>query len=158
MEIVLAYDRPDEVRALVKEYTEAIMSQGDDVRRCLSVQHLDDELADMNRKYALPYGRIYLALVDGRAAGCAVLFPNGNDSCEIKRLYVRPEFRGRHISRALAEKINEEAGKIGYRYMRLDTFPSMTAAIKLYESLGFYTIERYNENPAESAIFMQKDL
>ncbi len=158
MEIVPAYDRQRDMRELVKEYTDMILEQGEDVRRCLTSQHLDEELADMNKKYGPPYGRMYLALVDGKVAGTVALARNDEDYCEIKRLYLRPEYRGMHISGKLVEKVIGDAREIGYRHMRLDTFPFMEAAIRLYESYGFRFIDRYNDNPAESAIFMQLDL
>lgn len=158
MEIVLAYDRQQEFLELVTEYTDGIRARGEDVAQCLSSQHLSEELVDMQKKYGPPSGRAYLALVDGRAAGCAALTKNDGDYCEIKRLYVRPEYRGRHISRALLERAIADAESLGYRYMRLDTFPFMEQAIRLYEKYGFRRVGRYNENPAKTAIFMQLEL
>jgi len=76
----------------------------------------------------------------------------------MKRLYVRPEFRGRHIARALTERILEDAREIGYRAMVLDTLPFLDGAVRLYEKLGFYRIDGYNDNPMENAVYMQKDL
>lgn len=158
MKIVLAYDRLEEILELVTEYAAAILQHGADVQHCLSSQHLNDELQDMNGKYGPPYGRIYLALVDGEAAGCVALTQNDRVHCEIKRLYVRPQYRGRGISRALTDQVISDAREIGYQYMRLDTFPFMRSAIRLYETYGFQYIERYNDNPAQSAIFMQLKL
>lgn len=158
MELVLAYDRQQEVLELVTEYTDIILQQGDDVKQCLNSQHLDEEIKDLNKKYGLPYGRLYLALVAGKAAGCVALTRNDDDYCEIKRLYIRPKFRGRHLSNVLTEQVIADAKSIGYKYMRLDTFPFMETAIKLYEKYGFYYVERYNDNPAKSAVFMQLDL
>jgi len=158
MNIVLAYDREKEIRELVVEYTDMIIKQGNDVKECLSSQNLDEELKDMKNKYSLPYGRMYLAIVKDEAAGCVALTKNDNEYCEIKRLYVRPKFRGKGISKALTEQVISDARKIGYKYMRLDTFPFMSSAIKLYEKYGFKIIDRYNDNPAKTAIFMQLDL
>ena len=78
--------------------------------------------------------------------------------CEMKRLYVRPGNRGRHIGGALVERLIADARDIGYRHMRLDTFPFMESAIRLYRRYGFYDIARYNDNPAPTALFMQLDL
>lgn len=154
MEIVPAYGHEEEMLELVTEYTNNILEQGEDVASCLKSQHLNDELRDMKTKYGLPYGRMYLALVEGNIAGCVALTKNNEDYCEIKRLYLRPQFRGMGISKALTEKVIADANK----YMRLDTFPFMKSAIKLYEKYGFYYVEKYNDNPAETAIFMQLNL
>lgn len=159
MELVLAYDRLKDVLTLLKEYTDMILEQGgDEVRECLKAQQLDDELADVQKKYALPNGRLYLALADDRPAGCVGLTRNDDDYCEIKRLYIRPEYRGQHLSHILINRIIEDAGSLGYKHMRLDTFPFMDTAIRIYRKYGFYNIERYNDNPAKTAVFMQLDL
>jgi len=158
MELILAYDRLDEVSQIFKEYTDMIMSQNDEVRDVLKSQHFEDELADINKKYGLPAGRLYFAVVNEHIAGCSGLTRNDDEFCEIKRLYVRPEFRGQQIGRELMDQIIEDAKQIGYKYMRLDTFPFMQTAIKMYEQYGFYCIDRYNDNPAKSAVFMQLDL
>lgn len=158
MEIISAYDRLETMTELVREYTDLILQQGEEVQKCLSTQHLDTELVDMAKKYAPPDGRMYLALVDGEAAGCVALTKNDEQYCEIKRLYVRPKFRGLGISKALAGQVIADARAIGYRYMRLDTFPFMDAAIGLYERIGFHYIGKYNDNPASNAVFMQLDL
>ena len=157
-EIVLAYDYEDEFLQLVKEYTDDIAQQGAEVVNCLATQNLSSELAHVEDKYGLPDGRMYIARVDGIAAGCVALTKNDDVFCEIKRLYVKPVFRGQGISKLLLETVVTEARKIGYKHMRLDTFPFMASAIKLYEKHGFYNIERYNGNFAPSAIFMQVDL
>lgn len=159
MELVLAYDRLKDVLTLLKEYTDMILEQGgDEVRECLKAQHLDDELADVQKKYALPNGRLYLALADDRPAGCVGLARNDDDYCEIKRLYIRPEYRGQHLSHILINRIIEDAGSLGYKHMRLDTFPFMDTAVRIYRKYGFYNIERYNDNLAKTAVFMQLDL
>ena len=158
MELVLAYDRLDEARQLFKEYTGMIMSQSDEVREVLKSQHFEDELADINKKYGFPSGRLYIAADNDRVAGCAGLTRNDDSYCEIKRLYVRPAYRGQHISRLLVDQIIADAKVIGYKYMRLDTFPFMHTAINLYEKYGFYYVEKYNDNPAHNAVFMQLNL
>ncbi len=158
MEIVPAYERQKEILELFKEYTDLISSQGEEVKACLASQHYEEEIRDLQAKYGPPAGRLYLALAEGEAAGCAALTGNGEDYCEIKRVYVREKFRGMQIGRRLAEKIIREAREAGYRYMRLDTFLFMKSAIRLYEKLGFYYIGRYNDNPAAGAVFMELDL
>jgi GNAT superfamily N-acetyltransferase len=141
--------------ALIREYTDMINKQEASVATTLSNQHLEEELADVEKKYGYPGGRMYLLLADQAAAGCAALTGNDDDYCEMKRLYVRPVYRGHGFSRHLCERIIEDARTIGYKYMRLDTFPFMENAIHLYENLGFEYIEKYNDNPTEDAIFMQ---
>ena len=158
MEIIVAYGHENEMLKLIKEYTYDILQNGADVADCLKSQHLDDELKDMQTKYGLPYGRMYIALVDENAVECVALTRNDETFCEIKRLYVKPKYRGMGISKALIEKVIADAKEIGYKHMRLDTFPFMSSAIKLYEKYGFYFIEKYNNNPAQTAIFMQLDL
>ena len=158
MELVLAYDRLYEVRQLFKEYTDMIISQNDEVREVLESQHFEDELADLDRKYGFPSGRLYIAVDNDSVTGCAGLTRNDDLYCELKRLYIRPEYRGQHISRLFMDQIIADAKDIGYKHMRLDTFPFMKTAVNLYKRYGFYYIEKYNDNPAHDAVFMQLDL
>jgi putative acetyltransferase len=121
----------------------------------LCFQNFDQELADLPGAYGPPEGRVLLARYQTEIAGCVALRKLGSGACEVKRLYVRPAFRGQRIGKKLAEAILEEAEKIGYSKVRLDTVVSMNAAIGLYKSLGFVRIEPYNSNPMESAVFME---
>ncbi len=124
----------------------------------LSFQNFDQELLDLPGTYASPSGGILLAVYQGVAVGCVALRGIDENICEMKRLYVRPHFRGKGIGGALALAIIDEARKIGYRRMRLDTLPSMKEAIGLYQSLGFKKIEPYRYNPVEGAVFMELTL
>jgi ribosomal protein S18 acetylase RimI-like enzyme len=137
-------DDIDVVRELITEYATSL---GVD----LSFQDLDHELATLESFYEL----ILLARDDARPAGCVALRRIDDAICEMKRLYVRPAFRGLNLGRQLAEYIIDEARKRGYKRMRLDTLPSMTAAIPLYESLGFVEIAPYRFNPVEGTRFME---
>jgi putative acetyltransferase len=125
----------------------------------LCFQDFEKELAELPGGYAPPAGRLLLATVDGRLAGCVGLRRLSENIGEMKRLYVRPGFRGSGAGKALALKIIEEARQIGYGRMRLDTIPSkMQAAVAIYRSLGFEPIEPYCHNPIEGATFMELDL
>ncbi|MFP5528224.1 GNAT family N-acetyltransferase [Peptococcus simiae] len=156
--IKLAYKDKDDLLQLFKEYTAGILAQGEEVAACLASQHYDDEINALEDKYGLPAGRLYLARVDGQAAGCIALRKMDDDYCEMKRLYVRSGHRGRQIGRQLVDRVISDAKGIGYKHMRLDTFPFMDAALGLYKQYGFYEIDRYYDNPAATAIFMQLDL
>ncbi|NEG69869.1 GNAT family N-acetyltransferase [Bifidobacterium choloepi] len=158
IEIVPAHDDPQDFVGLVREYTEQARRDGVDAEELFASQDLDAELSDVGRKYGMPYGRMYVAIEDGHPAGCAALTKNDDEHCEVKRLYVRPEYRGQGVSRALLDRACEDARDIGYKHMRLDTLPSMKSAVRLYERYGFHEIGNYNGNPVKSAIFLEKDL
>ena len=114
----------------------------------------------MPGKYAPPAGRLLLALWDGKPAGVIALRPLDEPGlCEMKRLYVRPEFRGHNIGRLLAERIIREAAEIGYSRMRLDTVAGkMDSAIAMYRRLGFRPIKPYYGTPISKTLFMELEL
>ena len=151
MQIVLAYDALDEIRTLFREYADWL---GVD----LCFQSFEQELKSLPGRYALPGGRLYIAREDGKAAGCVALRPLDGGNCEMKRLYVRPEFRGTGMGEALVRRIIQDAAAIGYRRMVLDTLITMQPAIRLYQKLGFMVIEPYYDNPIEGAVYLGMDL
>ena len=124
----------------------------------LEFQGFGRELAKFPGDYASPGGCILLAEVGGGFAGCVALRPLQDKICEMKRLYVIPEYQGRGIGRTLARAVIGEARKKGYQKMRLDTIESMVAAQSLYFSLGFKTIEAYCHNPLDDPSFMELEL
>jgi ribosomal protein S18 acetylase RimI-like enzyme len=141
----------DHVRALFAEYAAAL---GID----LEFQGFSKELASLPGDYAPPRGRLMLATIGEEAAGCVALREFSGDTCEMKRLYVRPGFRGRGVGRVLALRVLDEARSIGYARMRLDTMPTMDAAIGMYLTLGFREIAPYRFNPVPGALFLERDL
>jgi len=139
------------VKTLFVEYADSL---GFD----LAFQDFQEELANLPGDYASPAGCLLLAKYKDQPAGCVALRTLAGEICEMKRLYVRPRFRGLGIGKALAEAVIEKARRIGYARMRLDTIPSMEAARALYVSLGFREIESYRYNPIEGAVFMELSL
>ena len=122
----------------------------------LCFQNFDQELAKLPGGYAPPSGRLLLAVEGDEVMGCVALRKIGDGVGEMKRLYVRPAFRGRGLGRTLTEKLIAEASLIGYTSMRLDTLPGkMDQAISMYRSLGFQEIAPYYKNPVAGATFME---
>lgn len=121
----------------------------------LSYQNFDGELVEVERMYSPPGGCLLLGEHDGEAVGCVAFRRLEQDVCEMKRLYVRPAFRGTGLGATLANLVIECANAAGYRCMRLDTLASMIAARRLYESLGFVEIEPYYDTPIAKTVFFE---
>ncbi|MGA2005610.1 MAG: GNAT family N-acetyltransferase [Terriglobales bacterium] len=125
----------------------------------LCFQNFDKELAGLPGDYASPEGRLLLAEHEGQLAGCVALHKLADGICEMKRLYLRPQFRGKGLGRALAEHVIAEARQIGYKRMRLDTVePVMKDAVAMYRAFGFREIAPYCKNPIAGALYMELDL
>jgi len=139
------------VHALFLEYAKSLNFD-------LCFQGFDRELAGLPGDYAAPDGRLLLAYYEGRVAGCVGLRKVVEGVCEMKRLWVRPDFRGKKIGRKLAEAVIAEARKIGYSIMKLDTIDTMTEAITMYQSMGFTETTAYRYNPIEGARYMELKL
>ena len=149
---VTASDDLAEVRSLFVEY-------GASLNFSLCFQSFDEELRTLPGAYTPPKGRLILARLEGAAAGCIALKPLDSRTCEMKRLYVRPLYRGRRLGLALVRRLIADARTIGYDAMRLDTIVGpMDQAIALYRVLGFREIEPYYANPIENALYFELTL
>ena len=142
----------EQVRTLILEYTHWL-------GRDLSFQNLDDELADIASKYTAPAGELLVGVDDdGNVQGMVAYHRLSDSRCEMKRLYVRPDCRGAHLGRQLAEAIIAHAKAAGYSEMVLDTIAPLTSAITLYKKLGFTECAPYYDNPMDDVIYMRKEL
>lgn len=137
-----------QARLLFAEY---VASLGFDV----SFQNVADELARLPGRYAPPSGRLLLALYEDRAAGCVALKQLNDETCEMKRLYVKPQYRNLRIGKALVDALIREAQMVGYQRMRLTTVMTMERAISIYQSWGFKEIPAYCYHPVPGTVFME---
>jgi len=148
-------ESPEQIAAVSELFLEYAQSLG----FSLCFQSFDQELADLPGDYAPPAGRLILVAQGGETSGCVALHRLDGEHCEMKRLYVRPQFRGRGLGWHLAERIVADAREIGYKYLRLDTVePVMRTAVAMYRKLGFVEIASYRPNPIEGALYMELQL
>lgn len=140
--------RLEQVRELFVEYAQSLGFS-------LCFQGFDEELATLPGRYAPPGGTLLLAEAQGEIAGCVAMRPAFEDAAEMKRLFVRPAWRGQGLGRQLAVAILEEARTRGYRRVVLDTLTTMTEACSLYRSLGFYEIPQWMPHPPCDSICME---
>lgn len=124
----------------------------------LGFQGFDKELEIIHQQYNKPSGALLLAYAGELPVGCAAIRPIDEEHAELKRMFVQPEYRQYKIGRKLMELIIEKAAALQYKYIRLDTLPTMTSALGLYRSFGFYEIPPYRFNPVEGAVYMEKKL
>jgi putative acetyltransferase len=142
----------EQARELFQEYAESLGFS-------LCFQSFDKELAGLPGDYAPPDGRLLLVECEGQLAGCVALHKLDQGICEMKRLYLRPQFRGKGLGRTLTERIIAEARQIGYERMRLDTVePVMKDAVAMYHKLGFKEIAPYCANPMAGTLYMELQL
>jgi len=140
------------IRELFLEYAQSLGFS-------LCFQSFDQELASLPGDYAPPNGRLLLAISKGNPAGCVALHKLEQDICEMKRLYVRSQYRGKGLGRQLAERVIAEARQLGYKKLRLDTVePVMKTAVAMYRQLGFREIPPYRPNPIKGALYMELQL
>ncbi len=142
----------DEIRMLFKEYLEELNED-------LCFQRTDEELVSPLKKYSPPDKSLLLAYINDTPAGCIALQPLKEEGvCEMKRLYVRPGYRGKGIADTLVEKLLVEAKQKGYKKMVLDTLERLQPAIKLYIKHGFVNTSAYYQNPLPGVVYMQRSL
>lgn len=139
------------LRALFTEYAEELGFS-------LCFQGFDQELAQLPGAYSEPAGTVLLLMRNGREIGCGAVRPVGGGRCEMKRLFVRAEFRGEGLGRRIAEALLEFARSAQYTSMVLDTLTTMTEALGLYRSLGFQETEAYYPNPIPEATYLELKL
>jgi putative acetyltransferase len=143
----------------IAQARELFIEYGQSLGFSLCFQNFDKELAGLLGDYAPPKGRLLLANYEGQLAGCVALHPLESQICEMKRLYLRPQFRGKGLGRALADQIITEARQIGYQRIRLDTVePRMKDAVAMYRKIGFQEIAPYCSNPIAGALYMELEL
>ena len=149
--IVKGKKEHDIARGLIQEYADSL-----DVS--LEFENIDKELKHLSRFYRPPFNLIIMAKTDDEFVGVACLRDLGHFVAEIKRMYVKPDYRGKGLGRKILGKLVEEAQKLDYRFLRLDAVPDMESAIHLFRSNGFYEIEDYGSNPFDGARFMELKL
>ncbi len=148
-------ESPEQIAAIRELFLEYSQSLG----FSLCFQSFDEEIAGLPGDYAPPEGRLILVTFETQAAGGVALHKIEDHVCEMKRLYVRPQFRGKGFGKALAERVINEAREIGYKKLRLDTVePVMRTAVAMYRTLGFREIAPYRGNPIEGALYMELQL
>ena len=141
----------EQIRSLFREY-EAFLKVD------LCFQNFEEELANLPGDYAPPWGILLLAKEGAEAVGCGALRKLDKEICEMKRLYVKPQFRGKGLGYQLAKKLIEDARQLGYNWMYLDTLQRLKAANTLYESLGFERTTAYYHNPLPGVVYWKLDL
>ncbi len=151
MQIVDGLNYIEEVKELIIEYINSL-------NRDLSFQNINSELNSLKTKYSYPNGRIITAIVGDKVVGCVAFYKHSSKRCEMKRLYVKKEYRNLKIGNTLVENIISLAKKDGYREMVLDTIKPLTSAINLYKKFGFQEIKPYYSNPMPDVIYMKLDL
>ncbi len=151
MNIIDGKHHINQVRNLIIEYTQML-------NRDLSFQNIDDELKDPSKKYTTPAGELLVAIENDEVVGMIAYHKHSATRCEMKRLYVKPKYRGMKLGEQLIQKLIELAIQSGYTEMVLDTLLPLQSAIYLYQKLGFQQCEPYYNNPMNDVIYFKKTL
>ena len=151
MNIIDGKHHINQVRNLIIEYTQML-------NRDLSFQNIDDELKDPSKKYTASAGELLVAIESDEVVGMIAYHKHSATRCEMKRLYVKPKYRGMKLGEQLIQKLIELAIQSGYTEMVLDTLLPLQSAIYLYQKLGFQQCEPYYNNPMNDVIYFKKML
>ena len=149
MTIIDGNNHINEIRELIVEYSQKL-------GRDLSFQNIEDELSAPAKKYTAPEGELLAAIEKGEVIGMVAYHRHSDTRCEMKRLYVKPEYRGMRIGEKLVTEIINRAQKSGYEEMVLDTIIPLKSAIHLYKKFGFQECEPYYNNPMKDVIYLKK--
>ena len=153
--LVSAFEQRGELLPLYEEYAAMLLQTDPIFADSLAQQHYDEEIEHLEDKYAAPAGCIYLVYVGGELAGCVGMKLSDAEHAELKRLYVRPRFRGQNLGELLVRRIMSDARDAGYRWLRLDTLPGLKTALALYRRMGFYEVDAYYDCLVPGTIFME---
>lgn len=156
--VVSGLEHPEQIVDLFTEYTQMLVEVEPSFAGYLEQQNYQHEIEDLPDKYGPPDGVLHLILADGKPAGCIGLRKLDETRCEMKRLYVRSEYRRHQLGDQLVQRILQDARNLGYKEMLLDTLPQLDSAIRLYQRHGFDFIPCYNDSPVESTVYMGKTL
>lgn len=151
MKIVNGEKYAADIKILVKDYVTSL-------NRDLNFQNVDDELEHFPAKYTPPNGKLLAAVIDDKVIGCIAYQKQSDIQCEMKRLYVKPEYRKLKAGFALVQAIIDEVRKDGFQEMVLDTLRPLESAIRLYESVGFFETTPYYDNPFDDVVYMKLEL
>ena len=152
-EMISAVEMPDRLLPLFEAYQQWLIQNDPNLQIVLNGQGYDDELLHLQEKYGAPEGAIYILTADGEDIGCIALRKIDDTVCEVKRVFLQMDYRGRGLGKMMMEQVIGDARCAGYRKMVLDTLPIMTGACELYDRMGFVPTEKYNDNPLPYAIY-----
>ena len=158
IEMISAVELRSRLAPLFDAYQQWLIQNDPDLQIVLNGQSYDDELDHLQEKYPAPEGAIYILMADGVDIGCIALRKIDDAVCEVKRVFLQMDYRGKGLGKMMMEQVIEDARRAGYREMVLDTLPIMTDACGLYERMGFVPTEKYNDNPLPYAIYMKLTL
>ena len=157
-EMISAVELQSRLAPLFEAYQQWLIQNDPDLQIVLNGQSYDDELEHLQEKYGAPEGSIYILTADGTDIGCIALRKIDDAVCEVKRVFLQMDYRGKGLGKMMMERVIEDARRAGYREMVLDTLPIMTGACGLYDRMGFVPTEKYNDNPLPYAIYMKLTL